>query len=387
MTAKRTVFFIVRSFPPDYSGAGDFIRRLGQGLAEKGYNITILTRNSGKKLITPRLDNKVSIFSFGSIASRYFVSVNISLMYSLFLLLHAKRKDVLCFVSFFSENILPIIVAKLRGMKIVMRQTIANNPYIPSDDCMAISEMSLGRIWLFFLKKMVDSIIAVSPAILENNKGYGIPEHKFELIPNFPSTFIASTSPKKNKSNDSTGKSKQILFVGVLCKRKGVDIILNAWEKIQQQFVDATLVLVGPTSPPPSEVDLQIVKRAQEMIESGYNIKLEGYQENIVQYFEQADLFIFPSRMEGFPNAIVEAMAAGIPVVTAEIKGITDFIFKKDSGIIVPQNNPNQLAEAVISILNNPAMTSELVRNAKQSYKQYFSENVIIPKYLEVFSE
>ncbi len=75
------------------------------------------------------------------------------------------------------------------------------------------------------------------------------------------------------------------------------------------------------------------------------------------------DIFILPSILEGFGIVLLEAMAAGIPVVASDVDGIREVVIQGESGILIPPKNPDAIASAVIQLIENPQLVKNLVEN------------------------
>ncbi|MEK7618590.1 MAG: glycosyltransferase [Patescibacteria group bacterium] len=104
------------------------------------------------------------------------------------------------------------------------------------------------------------------------------------------------------------------------------------------------------------------------------NIRYLGYKPNASIYWKAFDIAIFPSRKEGFPFALLEAMQAGLPIIATQVGGIPEAL--GDAGLLVKPENPTRLAEAIDSLLNSPALAEGLAAKAKQRSQEFTEEKM-----------
>ena len=151
--------------------------------------------------------------------------------------------------------------------------------------------------------------------------------------------------------NDS---DKIILFAGRICKIKGVDTLISAIVKINQQNENVKLILLGQVE------DINI----SELI-NGYEKQISIIQptENIMGFYQVSDIVVLPSRIDPFPYVMLETGAMKKPFIGGNTGGIAEFIEDGVNGILIEPGDSNQLADKIIFLINNPAQ-SELLANA-----------------------
>ena len=139
-------------------------------------------------------------------------------------------------------------------------------------------------------------------------------------------------------------------FVGRLVKNKGVNELIDAFIQISKKHLNAKLLIVGHT-----EADLDpLLPETLHNIEFNERIIEVGFQKDIRPYLAIADLFIFPSYREGFPNVILQANAMGVPCIVSDINGCNELIKQGENGLIVPAKNSKILKEQMELLLENP---------------------------------
>ena len=105
------------------------------------------------------------------------------------------------------------------------------------------------------------------------------------------------------------------------------------------------------------------------------------------KYLSVCDIFIRPSRSEGFGNSFIEAMAAGLPVIATPVGGIPDFVDDKETGIFCSPDNPQSIALAVMTLIREPLIRSHITEKAKARVLERYSWDHIALKMKAVFEK
>jgi glycosyltransferase involved in cell wall biosynthesis len=171
--------------------------------------------------------------------------------------------------------------------------------------------------------------------------------------------------------------------VGRLAADKGIEDLARAWPAIRSAHPDARLLLVGNWEDTGS-----VSSQARESIESDPSVKVTGFVEDVVQFYEQMSVFVFPTHgSEGFPNAPMEAAASSLPVVATETVGCVDAVVEGSTGTLVPRGSPDRLAEAVIGYLNDPDLRLEQGRAGRLRVESEFRQELIWEGITGVYQE
>jgi glycosyltransferase involved in cell wall biosynthesis len=171
-----------------------------------------------------------------------------------------------------------------------------------------------------------------------------------------------------------------VIFTGRLVHRKGVDVLLEAWS-LCHQAADAALLIAGAGS----ERDNLLAQARGLGVES--RVRFLGELADVVPYLQAADIYAFASRGEGLPNAVLEAMAAGLPVVATCIGGIVDAIQDSRNGVLVPVEDARATAKALDTLLARPEMRSQLGREARGTVIGEYSLDIATERYLALYGE
>jgi len=110
-----------------------------------------------------------------------------------------------------------------------------------------------------------------------------------------------------------------------------------------------------------------------------------GQCPNVWPYYALADVFVLPSHSEGSPNALLEAMAAGVPIIASKVGGVPETVEDGTSALLVPQAKPAAMASALARVLEDPALAARLVSNASERLVKRFSPESRYQALLEVY--
>ncbi|RMA41612.1 glycosyltransferase family 1 protein [Rhodophyticola porphyridii] len=149
----------------------------------------------------------------------------------------------------------------------------------------------------------------------------------------------------------------RFLFVGRLLRSKGLDVLATAVRLLRTQGHDVTVDLLGPEDSNPDAVDRATL---DAWTKEGLFRPL-GAVRDVQPVFAQSSVFVLPTKLrEGVPRTILEAMACGRPVITTDAPGCGETITDGVSGWVVPQNDPEALATAMLNFIKAPESIAEM---------------------------
>jgi glycosyltransferase involved in cell wall biosynthesis len=148
---------------------------------------------------------------------------------------------------------------------------------------------------------------------------------------------------------------KRLLNIAKFEHKKSQDVLLAALQLLLDRGVDCVLTMIGATGP-----TLDHVRQVAANFSDRVTLLVGVDHDRIPAYMGDCDLFILPSRAEGFPIVLIEAGVAGLPVVATNIAGITEFITDGRTGLLVEPNDPRALADAIQKILENDELARSL---------------------------
>lgn len=159
----------------------------------------------------------------------------------------------------------------------------------------------------------------------------------------------------------------RLVTVGALAPRKGQIYAIEALRRVRDAGVDAGLTLVGGGS------DELLLRRAAREHEVEQHVVFAGPQNDPRPFLLDADIFVLPSRQEGFSNALLEAMASGLPTVATDVGGNREAVGDGVGGQIVPPFDPEALAQSIIALAHSRATLAELGMANRRRVEEVFS--------------
>jgi len=173
---------------------------------------------------------------------------------------------------------------------------------------------------------------------------------------------------------------------------KGVDILLNAWANVIRAKANLKLKIIGD-GPLRSQMEkLSVLLGIQNWVE------FVGRADNAGDYYQSTSLFVLPSRTEGLPNVLLEAMSYGIPCIATRVGGNPELIWEYEpsnietgsfqigrNGILVNSEDVQGLSEAILHLVNNRVLGQELGERGRQFIQGNYSIDSVADRYLELY--
>jgi glycosyltransferase involved in cell wall biosynthesis len=154
---------------------------------------------------------------------------------------------------------------------------------------------------------------------------------------------------------------------GRLAKQKGFDVLLEAFGEVRRRLPEAFLVIAGEGH---ERHDLTNAARRLGLSDC---VSLPGFVDDMRAFYESITLFALPSRFEGMPNVLLEAMAAGVPVVATRVSGVGELVSDGDTGLLVPPENGPSLAEAIARLLGDERLRRGMADRARRKVQTEYS--------------
>ena len=205
--------------------------------------------------------------------------------------------------------------------------------------------------------KRIAAIIATSQAIERELVDYGVPVSKIARIPYGVDTsqFHPPTDEAQRlqlREQFEWPQRPTIVFSGVMDERKRPHLLIEAMPLIKARGGSCHLVFAGPFKDPTYAKRLK-ASVAQERVAD--DVTFLGFTRNIADVYRAADVFALPSRQEGLPNAMLEALATGLPSIATRISGVTDLVEDGANGILI-EPTADEMAEAILVYLRQPQL-------------------------------
>ena len=163
------------------------------------------------------------------------------------------------------------------------------------------------------------------------------------------------------------------VFVGRIVGDKGINELVNAFDKISSETSNVKLLLVGPYEEDLDPLSELTLKRIRE----NENILSLGYQQEVRLFLAVSHCLVFPSYREGFPNVVMQAGAMELPGIVTDINGCNEIISHEKNGLIVPVKSVEALYLALHRILSDKELYLRLQQHAREAITSRFEQNVI----------
>ena len=197
-----------------------------------------------------------------------------------------------------------------------------------------------------------------------------VPTSKIHLIPN--PVRVEPTPDDAPPALASLIDERAIVAVGRMSPEKGFDLLIDAFARVHAGRPEWRLVILGEGTERP-RLEAQIKRLGLRAA-----VELPGTVPDPAEAFRRAGIFALSSRIEGFPNALLEAMAAGLPVVAADCPyGPAEIVQDEWNGMLVPVGNADALATGLLRLIDDPELRARLGARATSVAEAYSPEKIM----------
>lgn len=350
------IAILVYMFPPKWCGGAELASyNIAKNLAQKGHDVHVITLWDED---FPKISFQDGFYIHRVHGKRIRFFSTFFLLMNIFFhlksikpnIVHVQQISLMCIPAFFSKKLL-------------------KKPYIVYGRGSDVYHMSFfwRKISKVFLKNS-DKVI-----VLTENMKRELQKIYFGEILVIPNGIDLNNYRNLLKSNSKINNKKIIIFVGTLSPLKGLKYLIKAMKIIHTKMENAILMIIGDGE------DRKSLKELVTTLDLEKEVIFIGKIPNndVSKYLIEADVFVLPSISEGFPNVILEAMAAGLPIVSTNVYGLSEIIINEENGYLVEPKNPQQLANRLLQILENPLKSKNFSNNNIEEVKKYSWNNII----------
>lgn len=381
-TATRSVrvLSVMHPFRPAFSGEVEWWLRMIPLLRTRGIEVEILT--SGDILPKTEIVETVTVHSIPCRVRPHSYRGYITRIGIIIGELIKRRKsfDIVLFPSINYDTVFAsCLVGPFFGWKTIFKMTLCG-----SDDLVTIHQSGkLGRARLAALR-LANGFISISKTLTQTFEQAGFRRHKLLVAPQGLdlARFQPPDAALKQAVRSQLGipvNARVALFCGAVVRRKGVDILLDAWQQVAQRLEDAVLLVVGPhhREGHVDNEDWQFSKDMLQRVEQTEELKRSviffGYQKDVEKFYAAADLFVFPSRREGWGNVITEAMSSGLPCILSWMDGLSgEHLTEGEEGFIVRSEDASEYATQITKLLTQQDIAQRMGQLARQRATRAF---------------
>lgn len=241
------------------------------------------------------------------------------------------------------------------------------------------------RVWELMRQKAVDIDMFVSVS----NYYTQFMKEKLDLPDDKITTLHLGVDPKDYSYKNAVGKERNIGFLSRMCFENGLDILIDAFLLVKNNpgFEDVRLLLTGGHTPD----DNRFIKEQKQKIQrAGHSASVEFMEDfsadTRMAYFDRIMLLSVPVRKgEAFGIYLTEAMASGVPIVQPALGAFPEIVAQSGGGIVVTENTPRALSEAIIKLLSDSIKLEALSNNARKSVEESFNIHLLAKEMTSVY--
>lgn len=359
----------------DGGGGEERARQVTERLASRGHDVTVLCGGTDLELPKWTSDSgrtirhvsciPASLFRFPKLsfyATRYLFSV-FSLPV-LFWLLLTRDFDVIV------ENMTPYPSLSLIGSKVMGIPIVAVQHEFYDRSCYRTYDPITATIQLVVQNILrvgtYSAVIVPTSHVARKLTNYGVNKSRIVIVPN-------GVDVDRYRLTDLERNPGSLITVGRLSKRKGQDTILEAFREVHERASDTELNVLGDG---PARSELEEYTAALGISDA---VTFHGYVESDekIEMMNKAGIFVFASRQEGFGLVLLEAMAAGLPVVATKLPVYDDFFQQGKNGRLLETRDPALFATQVLELLNDSEQVSDIRARNRQKAAGFSWESTV----------
>lgn len=240
-----------------------------------------------------------------------------------------------------------------------------------------------GRVRLAFLRRWADVIIALDDTMYNEalSAGFSV-ERIYRMVNGIDvSSFASDISQENLKYSLGIDNKIVVLFVGRLVPQKSLSTLLNALHQSIKVCPNLSLVLVG------NGPEYEMLRNLSDDLNIQDNIVFAGNQSDVKPYLRAADIFALPSETEGMSNALMEAMASGLPCIATPVGAGPEMLAYGECGVLVPVGDVDAWSKALVGLAQDSIRRTELGRAARRRITSEYDFSVVGARYESLYDE
>lgn len=418
MGDRLRICIIAFMFAPLVGGAEVRAEKQARQLLALGHDVTIVTLRHNKQWKSAELLDGLSIVRVGGLYSRDGILRigrfgHLPIDFLMFLTLWRLRNhfDVFHSLQLSTLSAVATLVGKLTAKPVVIsipstgpgREQHTEDAVLMADtlqgdtsylkipfkdivvgDIAYLHQVALGgKAIVNFLKKSDAFYQLLSSRSFPYMTSNGFREEKFFLVPN--GVDAEKFHPAPECRPDPLQPERTILCVSRLQYPKGVDVLLHGWSRMMHASAEwrADLkpkLLIAGEGPLKPQLERIVAELGIEE-----SVEFLGLRRDVIPLLQQSWGFVMPSRWEGMPNALLEAMSVGLPCIATRVSGSEDIVENGVNGLLVEPEQPEELAQALQRIIGDADFAQELAKQARVSILRDYQLSRIIEKCVELY--
>ena len=352
------ILMIIDRYLPIWGGAENQLHQLIPFLQKKGCHVKVVTRRWSRELAKTETLDGVSIFRVGIPGHSHIASVCYIIGLLTYCLKNFREIDVIHTHGAAALGAVGSILGAVFRKPNIAK--IATGRRIP-----LLADGVFGRLILYFFKRST-YVVCMNEGIHHELESIRIEETKLRFAKNSVDSdrFRRASWNKRSlfrKERKWEAEDIVVVFSGRIVARKGLDVLIEAWREIAPKWPSCHLLILGSGN---NQLESQ-EDDMRELAKGLSNVHFEGEIVRVEEYLGIADIYVSPSRTEGISNALLEAMASELCCIATDIDGNRELIFPNRTGMLVPVDNAEKVAETITLLLKNKEKMSLLGKEAR----------------------
>ena len=205
--------------------------------------------------------------------------------------------------------------------------------------------------------RRADAVVVPCAAFIRELSATGVDPSRITVVHNAvdPAPIVDRTAARRALGVEDR---RVIVSVGRLSREKGHDVLIDACALLEPALRAQLTVLIAGAGPERARLEARAAA-------ASISARFEGFQPSVAAYYAAADLFVLPSRSEGAPNALLEALAAGCPAIATRVGGVPEIVEHGVSAYLVPPDRPQPMRDGIAHLLGNPAAAAGLAAGGR----------------------
>jgi len=365
----RKSLLITYFFPPKIGGLENYLFNICKGLPKDKIIVLMDSEDFSKSGKSNLQTENLKIYQTKFFAWKFLKPSWLPLIWKIYRFVKKEKIEILQFGHYAHYCLIGTLLAKLLKLKILI--------YFHGIDLWIHQRKKIDR-WLMKLNlKNADKLIANSNFIKNEISNLGIPKEKVVVV--YPGVNVEKFKNLNSKKTSDLANKKIILSLGRLIKLKGYDLVLKALPEVVRVVPNLIYLIIGEGE---EEKELrELVKKLDLEKYVNFVEAIKGPEETRASYYALADVFAGPSReiiykdykhIESFGLVYLEAAAAEKPVIATKIGGIPEAVLNGQTGLLVPPENPQALAQALIKLLTDEELAKKLGKQGRKRVEKEF---------------
>lgn len=378
----------VSLFRPAIGGAERQTEQLARAIAGQGHHVTVVTQRLPGTAPEEELDGVRVVRAIRTCNRGPLFGLSYVLSLAYYLLRYQGSFDLIQATYLYLDAFTALATRPLHRKPVILRPAGGG----PGGDLTLLPTLRFWPLWprldrpihalLLRTLRRADAVVALSSQLADELRAAGFPPTRIVRISNGVDhrRFVPTDEATRRARQAALGAAGPVLtFVGRLHAQKDVATLLHAAARLRAERPGIHVLLVGEG---PEKESLRVLALGHGLKDQ---VTFAGAVADVIPYLDATDVFVHPSRAEGMPGALLEAMACGLPCVATRIGGTADVITDGEDGLLVPPGDVRSLEAAIARLLEDPALARRLGARARATVEARFTMAGVAQQYAALY--